>query len=281
MSFYHGSSQVFYINSATKVSGTDTNFSFKLSLPSNNRFDKVCLLQLSIPKSFYNFPVGENTFTLTELGVGYTVNIPYGNYNVINLCSKLSQLLTSSSGNGWVYTVSYPSPDSADTGKLTFRVTGSAGQQPSLKFSTSCYTQLGFSRNSVNTFTSGTLESVNYISLSPVNRIYVKSSMCSTNEQSILQEVLQTFPDNSFIYFQQYDIQANSKNFTNNISEVFDFSITDYFGNSISTNGLPVQLSVLCYEKNNYDEMAKQDLIIKNLERLYSIEEEKISNEKK
>ena len=276
MTFYHGASEVYYINSSNRVAGSsDTNFSYILNIPQNMKYNKCCLLQLSIPKSFYNFPSGSNTFTLRELSVNYVITIPFGNYNVINLCSTLSSLLTSRSGNGWIYTVSYPSSSVANTGLLTFTVSGNSGNQPSLIFTNSCFTQLGFSTNSTNAFTANMLTSVNYISLSTVNRIFVKSSMCSTSEQSILQEVLQTFPDNSYIYFQQYDIQANSKELVGSDNQVFDILITDGDGNQISTNGLNIQLSILCYKKNDYDELAKQELIISNLQRLYDLEEKK------
>jgi hypothetical protein len=283
MSIYHGISKVFYINSTVRCSGTsDTNFSYTLNIPSKNTFNKVCLLQLSIPKSFYNFPSGSNTFILQEKGVNYTITVPFGSYNVTNLCSTLSSILTAASGNSWTYSVSYPTSSQANTGLLTFTVSGNGIFQPSLIFTGGyCYIQLGFNNASTNAFVSSSLSSVNFICLSTVNRIYVKSSMCSTSEQSILQEVLQTFPDNSYIYFEQYDIQANSKEFTNNLSQVFDFVITDGEGKQISTNGLNVQMSLLCYEKNDTSELQKEDLIIKNLQRIYDIEEKTLELIKK
>ena len=93
MSIYHGDSRVFYIDSANRTSGTDSNFEISLSLPKNN-YNKVALLQLSCPKSFYNFSTGKNTFTLRELSVNYTVTIPVGNYTKTTLLSSLSSLST-------------------------------------------------------------------------------------------------------------------------------------------------------------------------------------------
>ena len=93
MSIYHGDSRVFYIDSSNRTSGTDSNFEISLNLPKNN-YNKVALLQLSCPKSFYNFSTGKNTFTLRELSVNYTVTIPVGNYTNTTLLSSLSSLLT-------------------------------------------------------------------------------------------------------------------------------------------------------------------------------------------
>ncbi len=86
MSIYHGDNRVFYIDSANKISGTDTNFDVKIDLPKNN-YTRVALLQLSCPKSFYNFSTGKNTFILNEENVDYTITVPVGNYGKTNLAT--------------------------------------------------------------------------------------------------------------------------------------------------------------------------------------------------
>lgn len=280
MSIYHGESRVFYIDSSNRTSGTDSNFQINVNLPKNN-FNRVALLQLSCPKSFYNFSTDKNTFTLRELGMDVTITIPIGNYNRELLLSTLSSLLTQASataGRNWVYKVTYGS--SPNTGLLTFTVTGNTGQ-PSLIFTKYCFIQLGFFGNSTNTFASSSLISVSCSSLSPVNRIYVKSNMCSTSDQSILQEVLQTYPDNSFIYYENINVDINSKPFVGNTNTTFGFIITDRFGEPIDTHGVNIMMSVLLYEKNNTDEIHKQELQIKSLERLYNTDQQvqKISSD--
>ena len=274
MSIYHGNSKVFYIDSYNRISGTDSDFNIKLNLGMNN-FNKCALLQLSCPKTFYNFASGKNTFVLREMGVNYTITIPVGNYNKNNLITNLQSILTLASGNGWIYTISYPSSSQPNTGLLTFSVSGNGVNQPSFIFTDYCWIQLGFKANTTYNFISNSLQSVNCISLSPVNRIYVKSSMCNTSNDTILQEVLQTFPDNSFIYYENVNVDINSKDFTNSSSTVFNFQITDRFGTPVELNGLNVMMSILLYEKNNTDEIHKQELLIKNIERLYQNEQDK------
>ena len=280
MSIYHGNSRVFYIDSYNRLSGTHTNFNIKLELPATNRYNKVAVLQLSVPKSFYNFPSGKNTFTLVEKGVDYTITIPVGSYNKNNLLTNLTSLLTSASGNGWIYTATYPTSTQANTGKITFTVAGNGLFQPSLKFGEHCWIQLGFEKNTTYPFVASSLTAPNYLCLSPINRIYVKSNMCNTSQDGILQEVLQAFPDNSFIYYENINIDINSKDFTpSNSDTIFNFNITDRFGNTIDTNGLNVMMSLLLYEKNNTDEVHKQELMIKNIDRLYNLQEQTLQNE--
>ena len=55
-----------YIDSHSKINGTDTHFSHLVTLPARNSYDSVCVLQASIPKSFYLIASGFNTFLLTE-----------------------------------------------------------------------------------------------------------------------------------------------------------------------------------------------------------------------
>ena len=69
---------VINFNSKDRVLGTNSSF---LSNPvdlGNNKFDSVCLVQASIPKSFYNIPSGYNKFTLKEnlTSIPYWMHIP-------------------------------------------------------------------------------------------------------------------------------------------------------------------------------------------------------------
>lgn len=277
MSIYHQEAMVLYVDSNNRTSGSHTDFSISFDM-TRNHYDKCCLLQLSVPKSFYNFPVNNNTFILRETDGGGTTNttitIPPANYNVINICNVLSTLMTTNSTKGYTYSVSFPlvSSTAGSNGLLTFTCSQvNPLFQSQLIFTTSCHQQLGFNRNSTNSFVAGSLTSTNIISLSLVNRIFVKSSMCSTSEQSILQEVLQTFPDYSYIYFLQQNIDAYSKDFVSQGDNNFRFTITDKFGDVIDTNGLNVMFSILLYKKNDTDEFHKQELQIKQEERLLDI----------
>jgi hypothetical protein len=98
--------------------------------------------------------------------------------------------------------------------------------------------------------------------------------MCNSSDQSILQEVLQAFPDNSFIYYENVNVDINSKQFTGNTNTSFTFLITDRFGDPIDTHGVNVMMSLLLYEKNNTDEIHKKELEIKSVERLLAVDQQ-------
>ena len=62
------SKRIFYINTRSRLSGTDSNFTYSLPMPPNAEYDKACVLQCSIPKSYYLIEAGYNTFQLRENG---------------------------------------------------------------------------------------------------------------------------------------------------------------------------------------------------------------------
>ncbi len=267
---HHGESRIYYIDSRLRVDGTDTDFTINLNLPRNN-FDRIALLQFSCPKSFYNFRVGRNVFYLIEDGVEVPITVPIGNYSLSTLLHQFPILLNNASPNGWTYTITYPRAPQVDTGKLTFKVSGNGGLQPAFRFENFCYIQLGFTINSTNIFGGDTLTSANYINLSPVNRLFIKSEMCDTSEGGILQEVLETFCDSAYIYYENTNIDNNAKIFNDNSSRTFRFTITDTIGVPLDTNGLPVIFSIILFKKDDTSVLHKEELLINNLERLLKL----------
>ena len=73
-----------YINSYNKLVSTDStsNFTVMINLTKNNNFNKVVVLQMSIPKSYYLVQNGYNTFNIYEPDTlsYHLVTIPVGNY---------------------------------------------------------------------------------------------------------------------------------------------------------------------------------------------------------
>ena len=72
-------SRLFYINSRDRASGTDSDFTYHFEVPPDSKFDKVCVLQACIPKSYYLIKANE-TFTLTENLASVNISLPVGNY---------------------------------------------------------------------------------------------------------------------------------------------------------------------------------------------------------
>jgi hypothetical protein len=97
--------------------------------------------------------------------------------------------------------------------------------------------------------------------------------MCNTSELSILQEILQTFPDSAMVYYENTNIENNSKPFSTTQSRNFHFTITDRFGIPIETNGLDSVFSIIFYKYDDTSELHKQELMLSNFERMLRLEE--------
>jgi hypothetical protein len=267
-------------NSKDRVSGTNSNFN---SIPvdlGNNAFDTVCLVQASLPKSFYNVPSGYNTFTLEENLTSVTVTIPAGSYTRINLQSVLASVLTAASPNGLTYTVSYPASTVADTFHYTFTV-NSAVITCLLSFSSSSpFRQLGFESGATYAFTpaigSSSLESVNSLNLSYILRAFIKTDLVTNATDSILEEILNfgSYPASSVVHYQQYNFDMNSRALSLGNKNSWNFVIQDAFGQEIDLNGIPWAFSVVFYQRNKTAEIHKNELMITNEERLFKIEQE-------
>ena len=279
-------------NSKDRVSGTNSNFISQPVDLGNNAFDTVCLIQASIPKSFYNVPSGYNTFVLREFdGVttaNATITIPPGSYTRINFQSTLATLLTNASPDGLTYTVSYPASTEADTFHYTFNVNVGSAYDVSFIFSArSPYRQMGFD---VGTYlftdislTNSELESVNAINLSYILRAYIKTNLVSDATDSILEELLNfgSFPANSVMSYQQVNFDMNSRAYNPSNKNSWNFVLQDAFGQEIDLNGISWAFSVVFYQRNKIHELHRNELEMANEERLFRIEQEqkKINDE--
>ena len=152
--------QIFYINSYSRTSGTNSNFAYKLNIDATKSYNKVVILQASIPKTMYMISSTTNTFILQENGSNIIITIPPSNYNKSSFQVVVSNLLTTQSTHGWVYAITTPNVNiTADTGLYTIIVSNNTSL-PSLIFTGDnnyCYENLGFNANSTNTFVANTL----------------------------------------------------------------------------------------------------------------------------
>ena len=271
MSLYHSnSSYITIVDTDKRLSGTATQFSYNLNLPKPNNFNRICLKSISIPRSFYDFSTGYNTFSLLESGFSpVTITITPGYYNKNSLITVLQTLLTNASPHNWIYTVSYPYYLSANPNTLTYSVSGNSSQ-PAFIFTTNCYLQLVFNSNTVNYFTSNSLTSPNSIAITSINQLFLKSSVCVSSLNSILCEIFIAgkFSNGTYIYYEPNDIDINSKEFINNNNNVFDFLLTDKNGNTVNLQVLGFIFSLICYTKDVTPELQKDYLQIKNAEKL-------------
>jgi hypothetical protein len=132
------------------------------------------------------------------------------------------------------------------------------------------YQQMGFALNTTYTSVSGILESVNSISISYINRVFLVSNACNTSYNSYLQELLIAgqFPSTSFIFWENGNYDTNSKEFTNPKNNAWDFSLYDRYGNLINLHGLEIVFSLIFYKKNRTDEIHMQHIKLQAMENL-------------
>jgi hypothetical protein len=263
-----------YIDSSERVSGTDSAFlSAPVLINAGNSYDAVVVSQVSIPKSWYNVPARFNYLYLVENGNTITISLPAGNYNRNNMATVLSALLTSSSVSGKTYTLSYPNVNiQADTGKYTFSYTPfNLGDTISIDVDdVSMFQQLGFNRNSTNSFNdiTGQLVSSNVINFQIINSIFITSDMCV--EEGTLQELHNVGINlsNSYIFFQQYNFDLTSKQLLTNSQNSWTFALTDEFDREVDLNGVPWEMSLIIYNRTDTHQLQKEELKIKNLEKI-------------
>lgn len=232
---------------------THSRFMFDLHLPKNIPFTHVVVTDAIIPKSFYLFQTGRNTFTLTELGVSVTVTIPVGNYMLTTFKTVIGPLLTTASPKGYTYVASYPNINTqSNTGKYTYTVTGNSGNQPSFTFGTTNVAEvMGFEFSSTNTFVANSLTSANVVKLQQEDRIFVNSDISTSGlgNLSVLQSInVSPSPDFSTVVYQCTAPEVNMKELTSN-SSIMTFSLTDEDGQLLETNGVNVVMTLLFFRR--------------------------------
>ena len=277
MSIYNNLSDhpyTIYIDSSERISGSDSSFLSKpILIGAGNNYNSVVVSQISIPKSWYNVPLKFNHLYLIENATTTTISLPIGNYNRNNLATVLSSLLTASSTIGKTYTLTYSNSSiEADTGKYTFSYTPfNLGDSISIGVDDkSMFQQLGVNMSSTNTFNdvTGSLVSSNVINFQIINSIFITSDMCV--EEGTLQELhnIALSQNNSYIFFQQYNMDLTSKQLLTNKNNSWTFSLIDEFERAIDLNGVPWEMSLIIYSRSDTHQLQKEEMKIKNLETL-------------
>ena len=263
MSLMHDST-IFIIDSSKRVSGTTSNFTYLINVPKGHDYDRVCVLQAIIPKSFYLVNSPYNTFTLLENGVSTLITITEGNYNAQSWITIIAALLTTSSSQGWTYTISRPNAiTQVDTGMFTYSVTGNSGNQPSIIFPTSSqlYEQFGFNYNSTNLFVSSSLTSSNIMKFQVEDVIFIHSNISANSDQSANNDVLQEIyasstPNYSNIIYQNSGcIEAYSKKLLSPENNIFSFILTNESQLGINLRGLNCVITLIVYKKDNFNQL--------------------------
>lgn len=238
---------VLYINSASRSSGTSSQFNIDLrgKFAQPNNYDHIVLTSASIPKSYYLIGTFTSTFTMTENSFVRTVTIPTGNYTFTGLASQLATSLTASSLLGLTFSVT----GITQTGKYLFSYTGAADVTFDLSNSQIAHI-IGFD-HAIYTFTSQTLTSANVVNLQLTSTLQIQSNIVG-GQDTVLSEVIPTIAAFGQILFTENSPAYVSKPLNNNISTNYTFWITDSSGRQIDLNGLDWQCVVVVYKADTY-----------------------------
>ena len=141
--------------------------------------------------------------------------------------------------------------------------------------STSPFRQMGFEQSTAYPFVTNVLVSVNAINLAYVLRMFIKSNISDTATDGILDEILSvgSFAPQSVLFYQQYNIDLNTKTFNKTNVNSWNFSITDSYNQLVDFNGISWAFTLVFYQRNVTHELHKNELMITNEQRLFSIEQ--------
>lgn len=268
--------EIITINSRSRISGTDSNFVYRLR-PRNPDFDRIVVLEAHIPKTYYLVQEPYNKFTLTEGVSAATVRVPVGNYTRRSFQTTMARILTQSSPNGWKYTVEYPNTvTEADTGKYTYSVEQGESEikldvEPAFIFSDGIYEQMGFAENSVNTFVNRRLTSSTVIKLQIEDTLFLYSDIVGgDNETNILQEFYAAdsanFGSIGWICPAPRDF---SRRIANTGSDSYRFWILDEDGREIDFNGGNVVITIQLFRSTPELDLLKRPAIVELLQRAW------------
>ena len=101
--------EIFYIDSHNRTNANDSHsgFSYELDINPNVEYDRVVMLDCSIPKTNYSVNSSNNRFQVMEsIGVETTryIIVPIGNYNRASVKNMLKGLLNDNE-LGYVYDI--------------------------------------------------------------------------------------------------------------------------------------------------------------------------------
>jgi hypothetical protein len=275
--------QTFYINSIERIAGDHTNFLCKKLDFNNIPYTHCAVKQAGIPKVFPNIPSGYNTMTLIEKGVSRIISLEIGYYNKNTMIAVLPTLLNQASalnGNNWIYTMSYRNPTQIQDFKFTFSVSGNGVFQPTFSFAENqIWLQLGFDIGS-HPFIANTLMSDNIINFNPTSKLYIKSDLVSSSNDSVLQEIFSVdlVPFGSVIFYQnQGNLDLESKLLVGNQKDSFSIQLVNENGQIVDLQGQDWSFSIIFYVRQDTNELIREDLKLKSLERMYQNQEKSLN----
>jgi hypothetical protein len=270
-------SDIIFINSYDRVSGSTDNFTINVSnqIKSSIHYDKIALVNCSIPKSYYLINNTSNELIINEAGVDKYVYIQNGNYSLLSLCSYLNTS-TNLSQYGTIYTYNF-NPN-IQTGKITITVSGNSGNNVIFKFSNDNNPALIIGFNEINYTFNSSITSPNICNLELTNSI---SICCDIVETEILFNITPNVLAYNYINYQNNSLDITSKKISKQITNNIRFYLVDNISNkAINLNGVNMSLSIVLITsdiKNTYYKVQLEDYLLNNYLKKIEMEKSELS----
>lgn len=251
--------RIYTINTIDKMAGTNENFTYSLTIPSDANFDRVVVLNVSIPVSFYLIQDDINTFNIREDGVDRLITIPPGNYSAKVFILILVPLLNAGAPIGWIYSMLLPNQNvEASTGKFTYSVSGNLSQ-PSIICTNQVNEQLGFPINSINDFVDNNLISSTVLNFGSESTLFLHSDIATNGDSDILQEIYtaNSIPF-SYITYQCTAPDLYSKELNTSRSNKFHFALTNEKNQILNLHGVDMQITLALYKSDRTNELIQR-----------------------
>ena len=251
--------RIYTVNTIDRLAGTSESFTYQLTIPHDANFDRVVVLNISIPVSFYLIQEDINTFNISENGVYRLITIPPGNYSAKVFILILVPLLNAGAPAGWVYSMSLPNQNvTASTGMFTYSVTGNSSQ-PSIICTNQVNEQLGFPINSVNNFVNNNLISSTVLNFGSESTLFLHSDIATNGDSDILQEIYtaNSIPF-SYITYQCTAPDLYSKELNTSQSNKFNFTLTNEKNQILNLHGVDMQITLALFKSDRNNELIQR-----------------------
>lgn len=245
-----------YVTSATRSSGTETNFVHEMRIPADH--DTISLVSALFPKSIYTIQEGRNEFLLGAT----TYTVPEGSYGVLQLAAELNVLV----GSGFC-------TFSNRLGKFTF-----TSAEPTLSFPATSllHPLLGFAYNSTNAFAAGTLQSARVVEFQSLGQCNVTCNAVTDLSAASYDSLIASFPcatspDYAWISWLNPDIERTGKPLARQsagtlATSTIRFALLDEDSAPIDLHGLGVTLVLRTWKHESLvDEVRKLTRTVSDL----------------
>lgn len=251
------------INSKNRLYGETNDFYINLEIPKDKleKINKISLISLCFPKSFYQISNNNNNFTYIENDIPFNIVLDVGNYTKKQLFTKIKNKLESITLNNIIFTIS-DEYDDRETGRMKIIATEPNIIKKFIFNLNDVYQIMGFVKGETYEFTE-TLISPLVINLNHEDNIIIHSNIVSNeyndyknNSNDILATVFTSGNKNFSYIVKEYDIISNMKPFKNN--NVVRIYVTNEDGDKIDLNNIDISLVISLFNYTNNKDIYSQ-----------------------